>query len=338
MSAAGDGEERQQSDILHLKMSATNLMNLDRFDKSDPYLAFSRIDQDGSRTLIAQTSVIQNNLNPEWASVAVNMNALCYGDKLRPFRIECWDSDADDSFMRFSQSNKDDLIGWIDTNFRQLEKNCLEGTNDLILSSCPQDAVDKNAASGSEPSTPSLGHGALSLASTLAAGTMTTATNLAAGALARTGIDLHLNRPHNPGALRCDKIFLQQKDDVVPGWVTLSNAHDGEGKQQGEQSFTRTFSHEKSLQEVHQEDAHLADERKQPKTAHDGLEQRHADRRTDVRKALQEAWHVGKIDRKVLQDFYQQKSSLTSAPGTRRGGMRLEALKDKAKSMDPTTR
>lgn len=80
----------------------------------------------------------------------------------------------------------------------------------------------------------------------------------------------------------------------------------------------------------------LADGREQPKTAHDGLKQRQADRTTDVRKALKKAWHVGEIDRKVIQDFYQQKSSLTSAAGTRRGGKRMEALIEKAKSMDPT--
>lgn len=68
--------------------------------------------------------------------------------------------------------------------------------------------------------------------------------------------DLHLNRPHNPSALRCDNNFLEQKDDVVPDWVTLSNANDGEGKQQVKQSFSRT-SHEKRLQEVHQDDPHL---------------------------------------------------------------------------------
>ena len=102
-----------------LKIFGHDLANLDgAWGKSDPYLVFSRFNDDGSRVEIARTPVIQDDLNPKWPPIHISLKALCDNDQSALFRIECWDSDA--SSADPLSFNHDDLIGFIDTTVDQL--------------------------------------------------------------------------------------------------------------------------------------------------------------------------------------------------------------------------
>ena len=106
---------------LILNMCGHHLANLDgAWGLSDPYLKFCRINEDGSRSEVLRTTVIDDNLDPQWPTVKISLKALCRNDSNATFRIECWDSDA--SFADPLNTNNDDLIGYIDTTVEELKK------------------------------------------------------------------------------------------------------------------------------------------------------------------------------------------------------------------------
>jgi hypothetical protein len=96
------GDEENSSGVrgtLYLDMYARNLDNKDGlFGKSDPFLVFCRIREDGSAVPVTKTEVIQNNLNPKWRTLTVPIRDLCNGDLQRPVIIECYDWDKSDKF------------------------------------------------------------------------------------------------------------------------------------------------------------------------------------------------------------------------------------------------
>jgi Ran GTPase-activating protein (RanGAP) involved in mRNA processing and transport len=106
---------------LILNMCGHHLANLDgAWGLSDPYLKFCRINEDGSRSEVRRTTVIDDNLDPQWPTVKLSLKALCRNDSNATFRIECWDSDA--SFADPLHTINDDLIGYIDTTVEELKK------------------------------------------------------------------------------------------------------------------------------------------------------------------------------------------------------------------------
>ncbi|KAL3678014.1 hypothetical protein R1sor_020970 [Riccia sorocarpa] len=102
--------------LVNMVISADQLDNKDTFSKSDPYLVFSRVREDGSTTPAFRTEVKKNTLSPEWKPIKVTLAQLCNGDKDRPLKIEC---------LNFNNSGRADLIGGVQLSLNEIMR-CTE--------------------------------------------------------------------------------------------------------------------------------------------------------------------------------------------------------------------
>ncbi|XP_062084619.1 protein BONZAI 3-like [Humulus lupulus] len=111
--------------VVDIVFRCSNLDNKDLFSKSDPFLRISRIVERGGSIPICKTEVIDNNLNPIWKPLSLNMHQ--FGSKDNPLLIECFD---------FNSSGNHVLIGKLQKSVGQLEKLCEEriGTNFVMPS------------------------------------------------------------------------------------------------------------------------------------------------------------------------------------------------------------
>ncbi|KAH7731153.1 copine-5-like protein [Aphelenchoides avenae] len=100
---------RQES--VYFLLSATNLDRKDFLGKSDPFLKISRINYDDTFLLAYRTRYHEQTLNPKWKPFEIHIDQLCYGDKDRPFLIECYDWDQDGNH---------DLVGTCTTTVNRL--------------------------------------------------------------------------------------------------------------------------------------------------------------------------------------------------------------------------
>ena len=87
----------------------------DLFSESDPYFTISRVNPDGSDTLVYRSEWISNNPSPEWAAVEITSGKLCNGDWNRNLRIEVYDHDT---------GAEDDYIGAFTTNLEEVPSDC----------------------------------------------------------------------------------------------------------------------------------------------------------------------------------------------------------------------
>jgi hypothetical protein len=94
-------EVRPSRDVVHLQLRGHKLDKKDFFGKSDPYLNFFRLTNDGSWVKVHTTEYINNTLNPVWAPFEISAQSLCNGNYEKPIKIECFDKD----------SSSDELIG-----------------------------------------------------------------------------------------------------------------------------------------------------------------------------------------------------------------------------------
>ncbi|CAH8465679.1 unnamed protein product [Schistosoma mattheei] len=98
-------------DELTLDISGRMLDKKDIFGSSDPFLAFYRVNEDRSRTVVYRTKVIRNTLNPNWEQMIIPLRLLCNGDHYRPLVIACID---------WNRSGRESLIGEITTSANEL--------------------------------------------------------------------------------------------------------------------------------------------------------------------------------------------------------------------------
>ncbi len=84
----------------------------DSLGKSDPFLRFSRVNEDGSAIPVFKTEVVKDNLNPTWKPIITTMQRLCNGDPYRPVLLECldWDKDGSHDLIGSATSSLDDLL------------------------------------------------------------------------------------------------------------------------------------------------------------------------------------------------------------------------------------
>ncbi|XP_076448583.1 copine-8-like [Babylonia areolata] len=96
-----------------MQFCAHKLDKKDFFGKSDPFLTFSRSNEDGSFTVVHRTEVIKRTLNPTWKPFAISVRTLCNGDYDRCIKVDCHDWDADGGH---------DFIGEFKTTLRELSR------------------------------------------------------------------------------------------------------------------------------------------------------------------------------------------------------------------------
>lgn len=97
----------------NFQFRASKLDKKDFFGKSDPFLTFSRANEDSSFTVVHRTEVIKKTLNPTWKPFTISVRALCNGDYDRSIKVECYDWDADGGH---------DFIGEFQTTLRELSR------------------------------------------------------------------------------------------------------------------------------------------------------------------------------------------------------------------------
>uniref|UniRef100_A0A1I7UCZ7 Nicotinic receptor-associated protein 1 n=1 Tax=Caenorhabditis tropicalis TaxID=1561998 RepID=A0A1I7UCZ7_9PELO len=105
-------EEDEKNEKVQFDVCGEGLDRKDFFGKSDPYLNFKRRFDDGTSHMIHQTEVKPKTLNPRWATVQINTQALCGKSVDRPIIIECFDHE------KFKK--QDDIIGTAQTTLGEL--------------------------------------------------------------------------------------------------------------------------------------------------------------------------------------------------------------------------
>ena len=118
------GEPRTNTrDVFSASFSGKNLVNHDGFfSTSDPFLSISRINEDGTWTVVHTTKHIENSLNPVWAVQKIAMSVLCNGDLDRPLKFEIFD---------FNSSGKHVFMGEV-----------LASVNGLLSDGHPRDVIE----------------------------------------------------------------------------------------------------------------------------------------------------------------------------------------------------
>ncbi|RYH16764.1 hypothetical protein EON65_29530 [archaeon] len=76
-------------DVFAVTFSCNNLTNKDGFfGTSDPFITMSRMNEDGSHTVVWKSDVIDNSLNPRWKEATISVVQLCNNDLHRPIILE----------------------------------------------------------------------------------------------------------------------------------------------------------------------------------------------------------------------------------------------------------
>ncbi|CAH8573025.1 unnamed protein product [Dicrocoelium dendriticum] len=117
-------EQTTCKDELTLDISGQTLDKKDLFGTSDPFLAFYRINEDGSRTVVYRTEEIKNTLNPNWKRIIIPTRVLVNGDIHRPLVISCLD---------WNRSGRESLIGEATTTLDELVRMFQSGSKTLNL-------------------------------------------------------------------------------------------------------------------------------------------------------------------------------------------------------------
>jgi hypothetical protein len=84
----------------------------DTFGKSDPFIRFSRVREDGGSIAVFKTEVVRDNLNPTWHPIVTTMQRLCNGDPYRPVLAEVfdWDKDGSHDIIGSATTSLDDVM------------------------------------------------------------------------------------------------------------------------------------------------------------------------------------------------------------------------------------
>lgn len=77
--------------ILEIEFRAENLTKMLWFRNNDPYLVFSRANEDGSHSIVCKTGIARSTQNPTWKPLVVTARNLCNGDLDRSIKIDCYD-------------------------------------------------------------------------------------------------------------------------------------------------------------------------------------------------------------------------------------------------------
>ena len=81
-------EKAGLTDKITFQLTGSNLDKKDVFSESDPFFTVSRLNSDGSDTLVYRSEWIKDDPNPEWAPVQITSGKLCNGDWNRRLKFE----------------------------------------------------------------------------------------------------------------------------------------------------------------------------------------------------------------------------------------------------------
>jgi len=99
-------------DELLTDIICSKLQNKDGwFGKSDPFLRFMRVYEDGTWGLVHETKRVENDLNPKFLRLSIPIVSICNGDLDRPIRIDVWDHE---------DNGKHQAMGSVECSVRQL--------------------------------------------------------------------------------------------------------------------------------------------------------------------------------------------------------------------------
>lgn len=102
-------------DIFHCNIKCEGLSNVDGFfRKSDPFLRFRRVYEDGTWVTVHETKFVDGDLNPKFDNIHIDMGSLNNGDNERPIKIEIWDNE---------DSGKHQAMGEVTTSMSTLIRN-----------------------------------------------------------------------------------------------------------------------------------------------------------------------------------------------------------------------
>ncbi|XP_067931223.1 copine-8-like isoform X1 [Watersipora subatra] len=96
---------------LSLVLRGEGLDKKDFFGKSDPFLVFHKVNEDGLYTITHKTEYIKNTLKPKWKRMRIPVRVLCNGDYDRSIKVECFD---------WNSNGSHEIIGYFLTNLREL--------------------------------------------------------------------------------------------------------------------------------------------------------------------------------------------------------------------------
>lgn len=107
-------EMSNANSLVHIGFCGTNLANMERLSKSDPFIEICRLQEDGQSWLpVFKTEVIPNNLDPTWRKISVSAVQMCNGDYNRSLKLRVFD---------YEVNGKHRLIGEVETTLELLSK------------------------------------------------------------------------------------------------------------------------------------------------------------------------------------------------------------------------
>lgn len=105
--------------LIDMRFRGVDLEKKCWFVSNDPYLVFSRSNEDGSFSVVAKSEVASSTQNPKWKNMIIKARTLCNGDYERSIKIECYDK----------RGNGDDkIIGICYTSLSNLAKGVYKYT------------------------------------------------------------------------------------------------------------------------------------------------------------------------------------------------------------------
>lgn len=99
--------------LIDMKFRAVGLEKMCWFVSNDPFLVFSRSNEDGSFSVVAKSEIVHSTQNPKWKNMVIKARTLCNGDYDRSIKIECYDKRNDGDHK---------IIGICHTSLRILER------------------------------------------------------------------------------------------------------------------------------------------------------------------------------------------------------------------------
>lgn len=100
-------------EVIQMAFRATDLQKQFWIVRNDPFLVFSRANEDGSYSVVLKTEVVHSTQNPKWKPMTIKARTLCNGDNDRTIKIDCYDNRNDGDHK---------LIGTCQTCLRTLKK------------------------------------------------------------------------------------------------------------------------------------------------------------------------------------------------------------------------